>query len=418
MSSTQLPRLPESIVAIRPIYFAALLIFLTCAYSAASAQSFRVLHAFTYQDGGSPTAGVTLDAAGNIYGTASTGGVQNGGSVFELKRSGSSWIFNTLHLFVLSEGDGSTPLGGVTFAPGGALVGTTAFGDTGGCYAGCGTVFSLRAPQNSCRSGNCPWNERIIHNFDPGSGGGAGPKYEELVFDSAGNMYGTTCDGGGAPNAGTVFEMTLTGNYTTLHAFTGPDGACPASGVVFDGAGNLFGTSDEGGSAGVGVAYELSPSGSGSWNLTLLHSFTFTESTPFGGLVADALGNFYGMTTNGNVYKLTQSNGAWNFSVVIHLPGQRGGFGAMAIDAAGNLYGTQYQGGKYAVGAVFKLSPNNGSWTYTDLYDFDTVSGAFPEGWVTLDSHGNLYGTATHGGIVQEQHCGDRGCGTVWEITP
>ena len=318
------------------------------------AQTFHVLHAFTSgEDGGVPTAGVTLDAAGNIYGTASTNAIQNGGAAYQLKHAGNGWILNPLHNFVAAQGDGVTPIGGLAFAPGGALVGTTYYGGTGGCYAGCGTVFVIRAPQNPCRTGTCAWNERIIHsftNFDDGSE----PYDERLVFDTAGNMYGTTC--ASALGAGAVFSMTPSGSDTMIHKFTGPDGECPTSGVIFDQAGDLFGTAPQGGANGQGVLYELTPSGSG-WNFVILHSFTPSEGAAYSGLVADAAGNFYGMTIDGEVYELTKTNGAWNFSVITTLPGGQGGFGAMAVDAAGNLYGAQYLGGQYNQGAVFKLTP-------------------------------------------------------------
>jgi uncharacterized repeat protein (TIGR03803 family) len=400
--------------------FAAVLAFAVLAAALAQAQTFKLLHSFSNGgDGGSPTAGITFDAAGNIYGTASTGGDNNAGTVFEMKRNGDGWTLNTLHTFEPNQGDGSTPLGGVSFGPGGAMFGTTANGGTG-CLGGCGAVYSVRAPQTFCHTGVCPWVEGVAWGFHGYPSDGIQPWYENLVFDSLGNIYGTTC-GGGPVNYGIVFELTPSGNgwaEEILHRFTGADGSCPQSGVVFDSAGNLYGTTASGGTDNEGVLYELSPSGSGRWTQTILHNFTLqqNEEAPVGSVTPDIYGNFYGMTVSGEVYELTPSGNSWDFTAIYHLA-KAGGYGALAIDAAGNLYGQQFEGGQYGVGAVFKLSPNNGNWTYTDLHDFTIVNGgAFPDGWVTLDAQGNLYGTTSQGGM-HSQGCGFWGCGSVWEIT-
>lgn len=383
----------------------------------AQAQSFRILHAFSNGgDGGTPTAGVTLDAVGNIYGTASTGGAGQGGTVFHLKRAGDAWTLNTLHTFQPNNGDGEQPLGGLVFGPDGTLFGTT-FGGGTGCLGGCGTVYNLRPPRSFCRTVNCEWTATILHSFRGYPSDGGQPEYVDLIFDHAGNLYGTTCGGGGV-NYGTVFEVTPSnGSWTEapIHTFGG-DGECPQSGVLLDAAGNLYGTTLQG-PGNQGEVYELSPSGSG-WTVNVLERFEgINGNAPTAGLVADRSGNLYGMTLSGTVFELSYSGGVWNFTVIYTLSGG-GGYGALVMDAAGNLYGTQFVGGTYGVGAVFKLTSNNGNWTYTDLHDFVIASGgAFPQGSVALDADGNLYGTASQGGILSHG-CGYWGCGSVWEITP
>ena len=416
---TTQPQLSASILRPRKAAFVvALLCGLTIStVHAGQAQSFRTIHSFSNAgDGGSPTSGVTIQGA-NLYGTASTGGTGNAGTVYQLKRSGDNWTLNTIHTFQPSNGDGAQPLGGVTFGPNGTLYGMTYGGGTG-CYGGCGTVYNLRPPQTFCRSGVCEWTETILHNFRDYPSDGGEPFYSDVAFDAAGNLFSTTC-GGGSEGDGTIFELTHSnGGWTEafVNNFNGLNGECPYSGVLIDADGNLFGTAIQG-TGNQGVVYETSYNGT-SWVTTVLEQFYTggNGNAPAAGLVADAAGNLYGMTVSGTVYELTYSGGAWQFNIIFNLP-RGGGYGTMAIDAAGNLYGSQFVGGMYGEGAVFKLTNNNGSWSYTDMHDFSIVNGgAFPYGGVTLDNQGHLYGTTTQGGILA-QGCGYWGCGGVWEIT-
>ena len=196
-----------------------------------------------------------------------------------------------------------------------------------------------------------------------------------------------------------------------LHAFTGsPDGADPASGMIFDQAGNLYGTTQFGGcSLGCGTVFELTPSASG-WTETVLYNFQGANDGAilYGGLVLDPAGNLYGTTVyggaggGGTVFELTPSNGDWDFSVLhsFVLQPTGGPTGTLARSAAGNLYGTVFSGGNgcsgYGCGSVFELSPSAGGWTFTSLYEFnDGRDGGNPYAGVTLDSAGNLYGTTS-----------------------
>src|ERR1035438_2492489 len=165
---------------------------------AARAQTLTVLHNFANgADGGEPSAGLSMDRAGNLYGTASTGGNTSActypnppgcGTVFKLSREGSGWVFTTLYTF--SGPDGARPMARVIIGPDGSLYGTTSSGGTGPCSygsaPGCGTVFNLRPPAAACKSALCPWTETVLYSFQ-GFTDGAEPTFGDLVFDGAGN---------------------------------------------------------------------------------------------------------------------------------------------------------------------------------------------------------------------------------------
>ena len=260
---------------------------------AAQAQTLSILHTFTGGgDGGEPYAGLTIDQAGNLYGTTSTGGAGYG-TVFKLSHVGTGWILSTLYTF---EGgnDGATPQARVVFGPDGTLYGTTSYGG-----AGYGAVFSLRPPGQPCRSTNCPWTETVLYRFT-GTVDGAIPGYGDLAFDAAGNIYGTTMGGGAncSPyyHCGVVFKLSRSGGSWTesvLYSFSpsGNDGLIPDSGVVLGSAGNLYGTTVLGGVDGGGVVFQLTQSGS-AWTETVLHSFGGSNDGdgPVGGLIMDQPG--------------------------------------------------------------------------------------------------------------------------------
>lgn len=410
----------------------------------AEGQTFATLHGFSgLPDGEMPTAGLTMNAAGNLYGTTQYGGTAGYGMVFKLVHTGSNWIEQPLYSFPNPHtgNDGAEPYAGVTIGPDGNLYGTTT---QGGGSAEYGTVFKLSPPASVCRSTLCPWTETILYRFSGGSDGR--DPYGAVVFDSAGNLYGTTASGGDSScnypfgfACGVVFKLRRSGSTwteTVLHAFLGqPDGAIPYSGLVFDQAGNLYGTTISGGSGsnctetGCGTVFQLTPSGSG-WTEAVIHSFNNTDgSEPYGGLIFDNAGNLYGTTpnslpdgTSGTVFELTPSGGQWIYTLLydLGLPfTSPGPLGTLAMDATGNLYSTTLTGGniygsglcQYGCGTVFKLSRSAGGWAYTLLYAFMGHSdGALPYDGVILDRNGNLYGTASAAGA--------NGQGTVFEITP
>jgi uncharacterized repeat protein (TIGR03803 family) len=399
----------------------------------ASSQTYTVLHNFTGYDGYSPFATLTLDAAGDLYGTAALS-YPGDGTVFQLKHVHGAWLMNPL--FYFGGADGAYPSGGVAFGPDGALYGTTFQGGSGSCRNGCGVVYALQPPPGPCPAAFCRWNQTILYQFSGGSDG-ALPVSGNPVFDSAGNLYGTTTSGGAA-GFGTVFELSPSnGGWTekVLYSFTGgEDGADPLAGVVFDVAGNIFGTTLAGGGSsgcngqGCGTVFELSPAGAG-WRETVLHRFqgTVDGGEPGGALVLASDGNFYGATligglgNGGVVFALRPSGGSWTFVPFYDLPptGLSGGgpMNTMAVDASDALYGANFVDGANGLGSVFKLAPGNGGWIYSNLYSFMLNQGGYwPYGGVTLDSSGNLYGTTADGGL---NYCGfETTCGVIWEVTP
>jgi uncharacterized repeat protein (TIGR03803 family) len=239
-------------------------------------------------DGYEPYAGLTLDAAGNLYGTTPYGGASGIGIVFKLSPNGGSWTESVLHSFSGFPKDGDEPFSGLIFDAVGNLYGSTG---AGGAF-GNGTVFELTP--NSGGS----WTESVLHSF--GGADGAGPT--GVTFDTAGNLYGTTA-GGGASNVGTVFKLTLKSNgkwkENVLHSFAKRAGANPYAGVTFDVAGNLYGTTVNGGSANDGVVFKLFPQSGGRWTYSVLQVFKGNPGVnPYGGVVLDQAGKLYG-TTNG-----------------------------------------------------------------------------------------------------------------------
>lgn len=397
---------------------------------AAQAQTFTVIYTFTGQaDGSQPLAGLTLDRAGNLYGT--TQGPTNHGSAgtaFQLKRTNGDWVLNTLYGFDVKFPDARDPEARVVFGPDGTLYGFTPFGGSGNCrgegVSGCGTVYNLRPPATDCRSSACPWRETVLYSFTGGADG-ENPYEVDPVFDRAGNLYGTTLMGGSG-NLGVVFELTPSGDRWTesvIHDFTGgDDGWAPASGMIIDGAGNLYGTTQQNIYGGGGNVFRLTHSGSG-WVLTTLYSFQGEADGELPGpLIFDRSGNLYGACVaggsgdGGTVFELMPSGGSWTFKLLYDGIGSEGN---LAMDAAGNLYGASLGGGAFNVGSVFKLTPTGDGWTYTDLHDFTGLEdGADPIGGVTMDANGNVYGTTLHGGSQGENCSLYGGCGVVWEITP
>jgi hypothetical protein len=402
----------------------------------AQAQPFNVIYNFTgAADGSNPHVGVTLDAAGNLYGTSYNGG-RGYGTVFKLTQKGSEWVLSPLYSFKgKGANDGAGPDSGIVIAKDGSLYGATIAGGGNedpycqvfGQYYGCGTVFNLKPPPTRPPTPLTPWVEKLIYlfTFDPD---GAYPR-NNIAMDAAGNLYGTADNGGTI--FGVVWEVSPNGDgqwtEKAIHTFTGldgTDGGEPESGVVFGTDGNLYGTSSEYGHTEdgcCGAVFQLVPSGGG-WTENTLYDFTdgADGSTPYAGIVQDAAGNLYGATTQdgvnggGTVFELSPSNGGWTFQTIYSFTGtpgmQVGPYANLTLDSAGNLYGTTYLDGRYGWGNVFKLSPSSNGWTYTSLYDFTGgLDGAAPRCQLVFDSQGNLYGTASIGGA--------NGLGVVFEIS-
>ena len=250
-----------------------------------------------------------------------------------------------------------------------------------------------------------------------------------LVFDSAGNLYGTAGGGGScsvvSSGCGLVFELSPTSGggwtETILHTFSGADGNFPTAGVVFDSKGNLYGTTYEGGAFNKGAVFELSPTASG-WQEQVLYSFTGAGDghIPEYGVVVDSAGNVYGTTVLGGsnhegvLFQLTGSGSSWTENVLLNFNSSNGtGASPLAFDAAGNLYGTFGGGGgnynPYRLGTIYELSPNgSGGWTHSIFFTFTSTfkTGSAPAWGVTFDSSGNLYGT-TNGAVPIADFAGE-----------
>ncbi len=335
----------------------------------------RVLYSFSDPGGDViPQSGVISDAAGNLYGTTFYGGANGVGTVYELTPVGAGWHYSILHSFAIDGIDGYFPTGSLVFDDAGNLYGTAQFGGSGNCTngLGCGAIFKLSP-------GAGGWMETILHEF---IGNDGWEVHAGLVFDTAGNLYGTTADGG-AFGWGTVFELSPKKNGTwilkELHQFTGGmDGGVPFGDVTVDAAGNVYGMTSEGGGVssackfGCGTVFELVRGANKKYTGKILHNFT------------------------------TKSGDG-------HFPAS-----SLVFDTKGDLYGTTAQGGGSAdSGIVFELTPSaNGNWTEKVLHNFNNSSsdGTNPSASLIFDSAGNLYSTTLTGG--------SDGQGTVFELSP
>lgn len=320
----------------------------------------KVLHAFNTTDGGFFPSALIFGGSGILYGVTSGGGANSDGTVFEMVEGpGGNWGERTLYNF--------TDLypSGLTLDTAGNIYGTVAYGHGSGSVAG--YVYKLTHGTGGS------WTESVLYDFGASGTDGYQP-YSGVTFDSAGNLYGTTFYGGSVCNCGTVWELSPaaggTWTETILHNFADDtsDGGHPLAGVTFDSAGNLYGTTFNGGGGSLGIVYELTPA-AGSWTETLLHSF-FNNGDgiiPGGGrLVPDASGNLYDTTQeggsggNGTIYKLTQeTGGSWRYATYFRFDGTDGASpsGGVVFDAHGNLYGATPGGGSTGNGVVYEIKP-------------------------------------------------------------
>jgi len=392
----------------------------------AQAQTYTVLYNFTGGlDGQAPGAGVTMDRSGNLYGTTYYGGTTTNGAAFKLTRTGNSFVFSSLHSFG-GDNDGGNPDSKLTIGPDGSLYGTTNVGvpGTGWGGGGSGIVYQLTPLPPICKNSLCSqsktvWKESVSYQFLGFQDGG----YPDSapIFDDKGNMFGTVP---GDICCGVVYELTRSGGTwtkTNLYSFTGmSDGSVPHGGVIRDQAGNLYGVTFKGGANNGGVVYQLVPSGNG-WTESVLHSFdpAIDGINPAAGLVFDQAGNLYGTTIDGGplnggtVFKLSHAGNTWTSTVIYSFQRTSRGplpHASLSFDAAGNLYGTTQYGGKSDLGTIFKLTPGVNGWTYKLLKEFDLSDGGLPQSDVVFDASGNLHGTTWKGGTNH--------LGVVWKITP
>jgi uncharacterized repeat protein (TIGR03803 family) len=339
--------------------FAMTAVVLMLVSSGQAADEYEVLHKFFNKPAANPIAALVADSAGNFYGTT------------------------------VSSSIGKDQ-----------------------CGYGCGVVFKLTHND----SGN--WSYNIVHAFRGVDGALPGGS---LVFDSSGNLYGTTA-GGGAYYRGTVFMLSQSGNHwkeSILHSFGGmPDGERPQGALTFDQQGNLYGVADGGGTDGHGAVFELKRAHN-KWKERVLHSFNGSDGDhPSGAnVVVDSAGNLYSTTIFGGqsgyglVYELSPStNGTWKETVLHSFSGGTdGGYaeGGVVLDTAGNLYGATDGSPKATCGTIFELTPSMGKWVFNLLHTFD--DGCEPSGPLTFGAPGSLYGMTRWGG--------DGGVGIVFSLS-
>jgi len=334
------------------------------------------------------------------------------------------WNETVLHAFT-GGNDGLQPGGGLVFDSAGNLYGVTANGGSTCDGVGCGTVYELSP------NGSGSWTEKVIYAFPTEADGR--DLSGTLIFDSVGNLYGTAASGG-LGNAGTVFELSPDGHggwsKRTLFQFGSYRGQSPLGDLIFDSSGNLYGTAGAGGVLGYGLVFQLVPRSTGSWTEHILYSFAggMDAAYPGGGLIFDNAGNLYGVTFGGGahgqgtVFELVKlSTGGWKERILHSFgvaAGGQGPQGRLTFDTAGNIYGTTYDGGlvgcvREGCGVAFELSPHTGYWSGKVLIDFSVgVDGGLPTGALNLDSSGDLFGvTEGESGTVAPY-------GTVFEIIP
>jgi uncharacterized repeat protein (TIGR03803 family) len=329
-----------------------------CSEHAWAAPKLTTLFTFANLRGAAPSEGLIADNAGNLYGTAALGGAHDHGVAFELSPPAAgkrAWKEKVLVSFGGRKGDN----------PNSAFV-----ADSNGDFYGTasGVAFELSPPGQ----GQTRWSVKVLHTF--GGADGSDPQ-AGLMADTGGNLYGTTTLGGVYGN-GVVFELSppVAGQSawteSVLHSFDGTDGANPDADVMSDGAGNLFGTTVTGGANNDGVVFELSPPGAGHtvWTERVLYSFDGANGAePLAGLITDGAGNLYGTTREGGanndgvIFELKPKAGpkAWSEAVLASFDGANGSApnGDLFVDNTGALYGTTSTGGANGDGVAFKLTP-------------------------------------------------------------
>lgn len=382
--------------------------------SSSAANTEKTVYNFTGGvDGGNAATGLTFDSAGNAYGTTVAGGKYGCGTVFTLKPVHGGWHESVLYNFSCFA-DGKNPHGGVTLDAAGNLYGTTVAGGSGGICSGdgCGVVFELTTK-----------GETVLHSFTSGKDG-FGPG-NPIVFDTAGNIYGMTPDGG-VHSAGTVYELSLVRGVwqeKVIYAFTGgADGGVGSLGpLLVDAAGDLYGVTEIGGAHSAGTVFKLTHAGmADAWHFGLLYTFAGKPdlASPYGGLIADTKGNLYGTTYFGGaagvggVFELTPKPHGYSEHVLYAFKGGKDGSlstTTLVRDTKGNLYGTTSGGGTTCdCGTVFKVTPAGKE---SILHSFGAVpDGEYAYYGLTPGPNGNLFGATVAGGL--------NGQGTIFAQKP
>jgi uncharacterized repeat protein (TIGR03803 family) len=385
--------------------------------AAANASTTTVIYSFKGgADGSYADTDLVRDDAGNLYGTSVQGGDHASGTVWQLHPNGDgSWTHTVLYSFT-GGADGAEPYKGVTLDSAGNLYGTAVTGGGGACEGGCGVAYKL------INAGGT-WTQTVIHQFagtDDGSGPGA-----RLTLDDSGTVYGMAPTGGtfGAGTIYEMKPGKRGYKFTVIHPFTGgADGAGGSAGALVLQGGNLYGAATSGGSAGEGTLYELRRKPKGGWAFHLLYAFKDQPDGgfPYGGLAFDALGNIFGTTYYagiydvGTVYELSPRKAGWNERVLYSFRGGADGAGSIgnvSFDGAGNIYGTA-SGGGAGLGVIFKLAPEaHRQWKESVVHTFaGPPDGALPYNGMVSDGQGHYFGATTHGGASDN--------GAIYRFTP
>ena len=362
--------------------------------------------------GVAPQAGLVLGNDGHLYGTTSTGGSMNNGTVFRLTSGGTLTTLASFHNNLNSSDEGSSPQAVLVQGTDGRYYGTTTSGGTGGF----GTVFAMTPGGEVTTLVSFTSTSGLFLGSSPNNGLSLGPD---------GSFYGVTASGGSTSSFGTIYKVTQTGEFTSLALFTGATGAnrgsAPRGPLVLGSDGNFYGVTSLGGTGGFGTIFKVTPSGV----MTTLVDFTGTTglalgSSVNGGLVEGQDGNFYGTTSTGgvgNVGTVFRVTPTGTFTSLVSFTGTTGATvgsspkGTLTRGPDGSFFGCASTGGSgTSFGTVFKITPAG---VLTTIVSFTGTSGsapvATPNGGLVLLADGSLYGTSSSGGLNNS--------GTVFKIS-
>lgn len=394
--------------------------------SSAAIAKLKVLHSFSCCSFQTP-AGLTMDSAGNLYGTTFIEGKHSKGSVFTLTYdiNTGGWTYKTLYDFCARQNcaDGESPGSGLILDNQGNLYGTTS---VGGAY-GHGTIFRLTSDGTL----------KVLHSFCSGGGNcpdGAYPNsaltYPGAItgapYDGKSWLYGLTNSGGSSGFGGALYRVTANGVEQILYNFCSAggciDGYQPGpGGLILDSAGHLFGVTQSGGQGTNGVVFEVAKNGA-AWKETVLHDFCLQQDCPDGAgtngqMVLDSDGSLWGTVKHGGPYhegllfRLVNSNGNWTFEFRRLFSGNDGylAFAGVSGNGSGRIYGAMFGGGRGGDGTIFRASLRGFSVVHAFCLKTGCPDGEEPIAPVFVDRAGNVFGTTTLGG--------EYGAGTIFELT-
>lgn len=345
-----------------------------------------VVHDFpSSTDGYNPLSSLVRDSKGHLYGTTVAGGAYGWGAVYELAPNGTTWEEKVIYSF-RHRADGSSPTAGLALDTAGNLYGATSAGGSANCPAGCGTIFKLSAGTGGT------WSFSVLHMFQNGRDGSY--PSTAVTLDAAGNVYGVSTGGTTPAGLAFKLTPVAKGEWpmSIVYEFSSTTGGGPTSALAPDAHGNFYGVTCCGGTAGYGIIYELTPTSNGPWTETILYNVTSSQWRSMGTLALDQAGNVYGTMNGGgtsasmgSVFSLQNGGQGWNFSTLYNFTGGTDGqspFGGVVLDSEGNLYGVSST-------SVYEITA--GSWKETTLFSNFTPPGASIS--LLLGPNGTIYGT-------------------------